>query len=137
MSMTNPPSERFFRIQRMAKTTLRALHILGVAGAGGGILLQVPDEHWRIYWIMTMVSGVLLMAWEVLRDWTWLIQMKGVLTIAKLVILMCFIILPEYKPALVTMIILLSVVVTHGPSSLRHYSIIHGRQIHGKDEIKG
>ncbi|MDN5368974.1 MAG: hypothetical protein PWP74_282, partial [Shewanella sp.] len=52
-------------------------------------------------------------------------------------ILMCFTVVPEYKVELVTIIILLSVLVTHGPSSLRHYSIIHRRQIHSKEEIKG
>ncbi|MCL1074630.1 hypothetical protein [Shewanella dokdonensis] len=137
MSTYDPHAERFFQLKRFTKTTLRGLHILGVVGAGGGILLQVADKQWLNYWIMAMVTGCLLMLWEIVRDWRWLIQMKGVLTLVKLGILMCFTIIPEYKPALVTIIILLSVFVTHGPSSLRHYSIIHRRQIHSKEEIKG
>ncbi|MBO1271220.1 hypothetical protein J3L11_06090 [Shewanella sp. 4t3-1-2LB] len=137
MSTYDPHSERFFQIKRITKTTLRGLHVLGIAGAGGGILLQIPDAQWLNYWIMTMITGCLLMLWEVVRDWRWLIQLKGVLTLLKIAILMCFTIVPEYKVELVTIIILLSVLVTHGPSSLRHYSIIHRRQIHSKEEIKG
>jgi len=73
-------TETQFWIQRCSKTGLRALHILGIIGAGGGILMQVPQEKWLIYWIMAMSSGAIMMLWEIMRDWRWLIQLKGVLT---------------------------------------------------------
>ncbi|GGI92203.1 hypothetical protein [Shewanella gelidii] len=130
-------SEAQFWFQRIAKTALRALHILGIVGAGGGILLGVNDDIWLNYWILAMSTGAILMAWEVLRDWQWLIQLKGVLTIVKIVLLCLFIPLAAYKPALFILILLLSVLVSHGPAGLRHYSIVHRKQIHGKKEIKG
>lgn len=34
-------SEKRFWFQRLSKTSLRALHILGIVGVGGGILLDV------------------------------------------------------------------------------------------------
>ncbi|QYK02086.1 hypothetical protein [Shewanella psychrotolerans] len=130
-------SEKQFWVQRLSKTSLRALHILGVVGAGGGILLSVPMADWALYWIIAMVSGSMLMLWEIFRDWRWLIQLKGALTIMKLGLLSLFIPLANYKPELLITIILLSVVVSHGPAGLRHYSIIHRRRIDGKKEIKG
>lgn len=130
-------SEKRFWVQRLSKTILRALHILGVVGAGGGILLTADKSLWLNYWYLAMASGSILMLWEVVRDWRWLIQLKGVLTLVKLGLLCLFIPLADYKSELLVLIILLSVLVSHGPSALRHYSIVHRRQINTRKEIKG
>ncbi|UXK07833.1 hypothetical protein N5094_15740 [Shewanella putrefaciens] len=130
-------SERRFWIQRLSKTSLRALHILGVVGAGGGILLGVEKLLWLNYWYIAMSTGSILMCWEVVRDWRWLIQLKGVLTLVKLGLLGLFIPLANYKPELLILVLFLSVIVSHGPAGLRHYSIVHRRQIETKKEIKG
>lgn len=130
-------TEKQFMVQRFSKTALRALHILGITGAGGGILLNVPQEKWLTYWIMAMATGSALMLWEIVRDWRWLIQLKGVLTLVKIGLLALFIPLANYKPELLISIVLLSVIVSHGPSGLRHYSIVHRRRIGGKKEVKG
>lgn len=130
-------SEKQFWIQRFSKTSLRALHILGITGAGGGILMHVPKDQWQIYWIMAMSTGAAMMLWEVVRDWRWLIQLKGVLTLVKLGLLALFIPLANYKPELLITIVLLSVIVSHGPAGLRHFSIVHGRRIDGRKEVKG
>ncbi|WP_028772111.1 hypothetical protein [Shewanella waksmanii] len=130
-------SEAQFWAQRLGKTSLRAIHILGVTGAGGGILLQVPQSEWIFYWCAAMTTGSLLMLWEIIRDWRWLIQLKGVLTLFKLVLLTLFIPFAEYKPEILVAVLLLSVIVSHGPAGLRHFSVIHGRRIDGRKEIKG
>ncbi|MBZ4679837.1 MULTISPECIES: hypothetical protein [Shewanella] len=130
-------SEKQFWLQRLCKTSLRALHILGIVGAGGGILLSVPRESWQLYWIMAMASGSCLMLWEIVRDWRWLIQLKGVLTLVKLLLLLLFIPLAAYKSELLVTVVLLSVIVSHGPAGLRHYSIVHRRRIDSRKEIKG
>ena len=132
-----PISEKQFWLQRLSKTSLRALHILGITGAGGGILLGVDKTLWCNYWILAMSTGSLLMLWEVVRDWRWLIQLKGVLTLVKLCLLALFIPLAGYKSELLIVIVLLSVVVSHGPAGLRHFSVIHGRRLDGRKEIKG
>ncbi|WP_076540548.1 hypothetical protein [Shewanella sp. UCD-KL21] len=130
-------SEVHFWIQRLGKTSLRALHIVGVVGAGGGILLGLEQSLWLNYWILAMASGLALLLWEVIRDWRWLIQLKGVLTIFKVLLLLLFIPMANWKPEITIFIILLSVIVSHGPAGLRHYSVIHRKVIHGKKEIKG
>ncbi|MGL4748330.1 MAG: hypothetical protein ACRCYF_11430 [Shewanella sp.] len=130
-------SEKRFWVQRLSKTTLRALHILGIAGAGGGILLSVEKSFWLNYWYLAMSTGIILMMWEIFRDWRWLIQLKGVLTLGKLAMLCLFVPFANYKPELFILVLFLSVIVSHGPSGLRHYSIVHRRQIDTKKEIKG
>ncbi|BDM63303.1 hypothetical protein NFHSH190041_07550 [Shewanella sp. NFH-SH190041] len=130
-------SERRYWAQRLGKTALRAIHILGIAGSGGGILLHVPFPQWQSYWVMAMCTGTIMMLWEIVKDWRWLIQLKGVLTLVKLLLLVLFIPLPDYQPELFVIILLLSVLVTHGPSGLRHYSVVHRRRLGGKKEVKG
>ncbi|WP_299797463.1 hypothetical protein [uncultured Shewanella sp.] len=130
-------SEKQFWFQRISKTSLRAFHILGITGAGGGILLGVAQTEWIHYWCIAMTTGSLLMLWEIVRDWRWLIQLKGVLTLVKLGLLALFIPFAHLKPELLITVLLLSVVVSHGPAGLRHFSVIHGRRIDGRKEVKG
>ncbi|MEI8613440.1 hypothetical protein P4S54_06935 [Shewanella sp. PP-He15 brown] len=130
-------SEKRFWIQRLSKTSLRALHILGIVGVGGGILLSVDKTQWLNYWYLAMTTGSILMLWEIVRDWRWLIQLKGLLTLVKVGLLGLFVPLANFKPELLIVILFLSVIVSHGPAGLRHYSIVHRRQIDSKKEIKG
>jgi len=129
-----PISETRFWIQRLSKTAVRALHILGIAGSAGGILYGVERELWLNWWILAMVTGVIMMSLEISRSKLWLIQLKGVLTFVKLGLLGLFIIIPQHKPMLFITILLMSVFIAHGPAGLRHYSIWHRRRI---DEKKG
>ena len=133
----SPLSETRFWFERLTKTGLRALHIIGVVGAGGGILLHVDKNAWLTYWIMAMLTGMLLMAWEIIRDWRWLIQLKGVLTLAKVGLLFLLVPFSNWQVEIITALVLLSVIVSHGPAGLRHYSVVHRKVIHGKKEIKG
>ncbi|QBF82605.1 hypothetical protein EXU30_07785 [Shewanella maritima] len=133
----NNLSEVNFWLQRLSKTSLRAIHIMGIVGAGGGIIVGADKQLWINYWIAAMVTGCLLLAWEVVRDWRWLIQLKGVLTLVKVAMLALFIPFAEFKTEIFLFIILLSVVVSHGPAGLRHYSVVHRKKIDTKKEIKG
>ncbi|MEH6464264.1 MAG: hypothetical protein V7771_10175 [Shewanella psychromarinicola] len=132
-----PVSSLRFWIERISKTSLRALHIIGVVGSGGGMIFNLELSLWFNYWLIAITSGVLLVSWEIIRDWRWLIQLKGVLTLLKVILLGLFIQLSECKSELVIFIILLSVIVSHGPAGLRHYSILHRKVIQSKKEIKG
>jgi membrane-bound ClpP family serine protease len=129
-----PISETRFWIQRLSKTGVRALHILGIAGSAGGILYGVERELWLNWWVLAMVTGVILMTLEISRSKLWLIQLKGVLTLVKLMLLASFFIIPQHKPMLFITVLLMSVFIAHGPSGLRHYSIWHRRRI---DEKQG
>ncbi|WP_299021846.1 hypothetical protein [uncultured Photobacterium sp.] len=125
-------SETRFWIQRLSKTSVRALHILGIAGSAGGILYGVERELWLNWWVLAMVTGVIMMSLEISRSKLWLIQLKGVLTFVKLGLLGSFILIPQHKPALFITIVLMSVLIAHGPAGLRHYSIWHRRRIDEK-----
>jgi len=134
--MRQQPTQSQFYLLRFGKTTLRALHVLGLCGAAGGFYFALPIEMWRNWWILAMASGTALLLWEVWRSRLYLIQMKGVLTLVKLALLALCVPLPQWKAELFSIIVLMSVITAHGPSQLRHYSIWHRRELRGK-EIKG
>jgi hypothetical protein len=41
-----PAQPRKFKTKRWLKISLRTIHLIGIAGAGGGYLYQAPDEAW-------------------------------------------------------------------------------------------
>ena len=125
-------SETRFWIQRLSKTAIRALHILGIAGSAGGILYGVDKSLWLHWWIMAMVTGVIMTILEIRQSRLWLIQLKGVLTYVKLALIGSFYFLPTHKPALFITVLLMSVIIAHGPAGLRHYSVWHRRRIDDK-----
>ncbi|AJR08496.1 hypothetical protein H744_2c1830 [Photobacterium gaetbulicola Gung47] len=127
-------SETRFWIQRLSKTAIRAMHILGISGSAGGFLYGVEQALWLHWWVMAMVTGVIMTGLEIRQSRLWLIQLKGVLTFVKLALLSSFFWLPQHKPELFIVILVMSVVIAHGPAGLRHYSIWHRRRI---DEPKG
>ncbi|KLV05249.1 membrane protein [Photobacterium aquae] len=130
-------SETRFWIQRLSKTAVRAFHILGIAGSAGGIFYGVDKTLWLHWWIMAMVTGCLMVIFEIRQSRLWLIQLKGVLTFVKLAMIASFALVPQWKPELFIFVLLMSVVIAHGPAGLRHYSIWHRRRIEdGKGKKK-
>ena len=53
-----PVESRFFPGQRWANISLRTLHLIGVAGLGGGFLYPAEGEGWRLFLDLTIASGV-------------------------------------------------------------------------------
>ncbi|WP_028117734.1 hypothetical protein [Ferrimonas senticii] len=129
-------SDREFYLLRSGKTILRALHVVGIVGGAGGFIYGLDIEQWRNWWILAMISGVLLMAWEIWRSPLWAVQLKGACTIGKVGLLALCYPYPSLAPYLYSFIALLSVFIAHGPGNFRHYSLWHRRVLGGK-EIKG
>ena len=53
--------------KRWTKISLRTLHLLAVAGVGGGILFGLEKDLWINYWWLALVSGVLMMVIDIVR----------------------------------------------------------------------
>ena len=134
--MTKPVSDKTFYLLRLSKTVLRAAHVAALMGAGGGFIFGADIEQWRWWWATAMLSGCLLMLWEIYRSSMWIVQLKGACTLAKVVLVGLCYPLPQLAPYLFTFVALLSVFIAHGPSQFRHYSLWHRRVLSGK-EIKG
>lgn len=124
-------------IRRWSKISLRTLHIIAVAGVGGGILFGLDQGQWLHYWWLCVASGALLVLFDALANPVWLIQVRGLAVYIKLVLLLCLWKFPAWDVALLLVIIVLSAVISHAPSKLRYYSIYHREVIRKSVDTKG
>lgn len=124
-------------IKRWSKISLRTLHLLAVAGVGGGILFDLDQGLWLNYWWLALVSGALLMLIDVVSNPVWLVQIRGVTVYLKLFLLTLMVIYPAWDSFLLIAIIIISGVISHAPSDLRYYSVYHRKIIRSTLDTKG
>ena len=133
-SMLFPAESRYFPGQRWVNISLRTLHLIGLAGLGGGFLYPVADEAWRLYLELIVWSGIGLVAIAVWNNGIWLLQLRGQAILFKLLLLALMPLFPEGRMALLLAVIVISGVVSHAPAAVRYYSLIHGRRIESRQK---
>ncbi|HXK57868.1 MAG TPA: hypothetical protein PLZ16_14610, partial [Gammaproteobacteria bacterium] len=79
-----PAESRFFPGQRWVNILLRTLHLIGIAGVGGGFFYPADGDLWRSFFDLTLWSGVGLTAIAVWNSGVWLIQLRGQAILLKL-----------------------------------------------------
>ncbi len=123
--------------KRWTKISLRTLHLLAVAGVGGGILFGLEQDLWRSYWLLALVSGGLMMLVDIIANPLWLVQVRGLVIFLKLALLVMLGRYPSLDGYLLGAIIVISTVIAHAPGKLRYYSVYHGKQILSVNDTKG
>ena len=124
-------------LKRWTKISLRSLHLLAVAGVGGGILFGIDKSVWVNYWWLAIASGSLMMLMDMLASPVWIVQVRGIVIIFKLILLALLGWHPEWDATLLTAIIVLSAVISHAPGKLRYYSVYHWQVINSDLDSKG
>ena len=124
-------------IKRWTKISLRTLHLLAVAGVGGGILFALEKELWINYWWLALVSGVLMMVIDIVSNPVWVVQVRGLAIFLKLILLAFLGSYPSLDGWLLAVIIIISAVISHAPGKLRYYSVYHRRDTSSVNDSKG
>ena len=124
-------------VKRWSKISLRTLHLLAVAGVGGGILFALEKDLWINYWWLALVSGVLMMLMDIVANPVWMVQVRGVVILFKLILLALLGSIPGWDSFLLAVIIVISAVISHAPGKLRYYSLYHRRVINSSNDAKG
>ena len=124
-------------VKRWTKISLRTLHLLAVAGVGGGILFGLEKDLWLNYWWLAMASGGLMMLMDMIANPVWIVQVRGLVIILKLLLLAFLGSSPAWDSFLLAVIIIISSVVSHAPGTLRYYSIYHRKVITSDKDTKG
>lgn len=124
-------------IKRWSKISLRTIHLLAVAGVGGGILFGLEKELWLNYWWLALVSGAFMMLMDLVANPLWLAQVRGFVVILKLILLALLGGHPDWDRFLLIIIIVISAVVSHAPGKLRYYSLYHRRVMTSEHDSKG
>ena len=123
--------------KRWSKISLRTLHLLSVAGVGGGVLFGLEQSLWINYWWLALVSGGLMMLMDIISNPVWIVQVRGLVIFLKLILLIFLGSYPGWDGFLLTVIIIISGVISHAPGKLRYYSIYHDRVISSDSDTKG
>ncbi len=122
-----PEKPRSFAGQRWLNIALRSLHLVGVAGIGAGFFFAVDESLWLPFWQLTLFTGVALMALYVWTTALWLVQLKGLVILLKLVLLWLAMDMIAWRAELFTLVVLLSAVIAHAPGAVRGYVPLSSR----------
>ncbi|MCL6414335.1 hypothetical protein MIB92_01610 [Aestuariirhabdus sp. Z084] len=125
-----PAESRGFVGKRWLMISLRTLHLLGVAGAGALFLGATPAQGLTFYLHLMLSTGVLMAALEIWSHGVWLLQLKGLAVVIKLLLLWSILLWPSLSVPLFVIIILISGVISHAPGYIRYYSPWHRRRLH-------
>lgn len=121
-----PPKPRTFPGERWLDIVMRSIHLVGVAGISGGFLFDLPEAQYLPFWYLATGAGSLLVLLYVWTSGKWLLQVKGMVVIFKLLLLSLAILQPQWRAELFVLIILISGLVAHAPGHVRGYSPFAG-----------
>ena len=124
-------------VKRWTKISLRTLHLLAVTGVGGGVLFGLEKSLWLNYWWLALATGGLMMLMDMISNPVWIVQVRGLVIILKLILLGFLGRYPAWDSFLLIFIIIISAVISHAPGKLRYYSIYHRKIITSDSDTKG
>ena len=115
-----PQQPRSFSGQRWLNISLRTMHLIGVAGTGAAFLFNLSERLWLPYMLLTIISGCLMILLETWSDGVWLIQLRGLATALKLLILsMTFFV--GLQAWILFCVIAIAGLISHAPGKVRYY----------------
>jgi hypothetical protein len=135
--MNEPGKINRVTVKRWTKICMRTLHLLAVAGVGGGVLFGIERELWINYWWLAVISGAFMMCIDIVSNPVWLVQIRGLTIIVKFFLLALLGSWPAFDGLLLAIIIIISAIISHAPGNLRYYSVYHRKIINSLNDTKG
>ncbi len=129
MSLLFPRRSRGFSGLRWVNILLRTLHLLGMAGLGGGFFYAAIGDAWLGFLYLTLVSGVGMVLLSIWSNGIWLLQLRGHAILLKVLLLLLALAWPAHKMALLVAVIIISGLIAHAPGNIRYYSIFYRKPI--------
>ena len=120
--------------RRLSKVIVRTIHLVGVAGFFGNAMMGHFEST---YIVLTIVTGVVLTLMEASSGWVWFVQLRGVFLYLKLLLLLLIHFEPASSIPCLIAVIALSGVISHAPSWIRYFSLLHWQVVHSEDDLLG
>lgn len=114
---------------RVIRTTLRTAHLIAFGILYGGHVYGLPAQSLLPALVGTVVSGAVFMGLEIYRTPLWLVQIRGLATVAKIALVVAVGVLWSARVWLLTLAVVIGSVASHMPGRYRYYSVLHGRAI--------
>ncbi len=127
MTWLMPEPPRRIPHERAWNVALRTLHLMAFGTLLGGHVWDVAAERLLAVLWLTILSGAALMGLELYKSLHWLFLGKGLVVLAKLVLLLAVPVFWEARVPLLLLVVALASVGAHMPARFRHYSILERR----------
>ena len=124
-----PERPRAFRYRRGLKIVLRAAHVFCASVLTGGTLLAVAPSQISPWLTATAISGLSIVLLDLHESGAFLVQLRGVLVLAKIGLLASLPWLAPWRAATFAAILVISVLSSHAPSSVRYFMVL------GRDRV--
>lgn len=105
---------------------IRTIHIGVAAILFGGVFFLVPFDTLVLWYRLTVLTGCVLLALEILHDPKWPHRGEGIMGITHICLTLGVYFIPSLRILLLCAILIVGCVGSHMPSNFRHWSIIHG-----------
>ena len=120
MGAPAPVSRRDFSGRRLVISLLRSLHIAGLVGVGAALLGAVDAATSSAFAFLLVASGVGIMALDRWSNPAYLRQINGLAMVFKPLALGVMVFAYGMSQPLFWGVLVLSVLITHAPASIRH-----------------
>ena len=120
--------------RRLSKVIVRTIHLVGVAGFFGNAMMGHFEST---YIVLTIVTGVVLTLMEASSGWVWFVQLRGVFLYLKLLLLLLIHFEPASSIPCLIAVIALSGFISHAPSWIRYFSLLHWQVVHSEEDLLG
>ena len=130
----SPGAELHVRVRplpgvRAWRMLLRTAHLVAFGALYGGHVYSIPETRLQGALIATVATGGALMAFEIYRAPIWLVQVRGVATMAKILLVAVAGAIPQLAVPLLTLVIAIGALSSHMPGRWRYHSLRHGRVV--------
>ena len=121
-------------VRRLSKVIIRTLHLVGIAGLFGNAMI---GSYEPVYLILTVVSGGVLVLMDVWSGLIWFVQLRGLALYLKLLLLLPIHFYPDAAVPCLIAVIALSGFMSHAPSWIRYFSVLHWQVVQSREDILG
>ena len=109
------------------RTIIRTVHIASMAVLVGGHYFDLPAERLIGPLAWTVGSGIAFMILELLGSLNWLLQVRGLLTIVKILLLLLVPVFWAHRLWILVAIVVIGSVGSHMPSRFRCHCFLTGK----------
>jgi hypothetical protein len=131
-----PDPPRPIPAHRALGIALRTAHLMCFGTLLGGHVFDVEAQRLFPFLLATIATGVALMALELVSTCAWLFTGKGVMVLAKLLLLLAIPLFWEHRVGLLLATIVIASVGSHMPARFRHYSFVPRRAAEQTDPLR-
>jgi hypothetical protein len=111
------------------RITLRTAHLIAFGTLYGGHVYGIAPDRLHPALAATIASGAALMSLEVYRTPLWLVQIRGVATLTKILLLGAVPLCWTGRLWFLTAALVIGAISSHMPGRYRYYSVVHGRAV--------